>query len=469
MESAWLSKVNWEATGALAPGYEAVSHPVYCRFLGLVTLKPGYGVAFPQQSTQRYLIRTLAGKAFYRKGLRHWRRSCSDASQGMVPRLQIPQPRQVFVAGADCMARVLEVNDIEELRAFHPFWKSLLAKTPRATFFQTLEWLEIYWRHYGQGKKLRVLLIQVEGQILGIVPLVQQVENTKAGPVSVLTFPLDCWGSFFGPLGSDTAATLYAAAQYLAAGRRDWDLLDLRWIDPEVDRGRTVSAMRCHGLSPNDLPWHSAYAVELIGSFGDYLATRSSHFRERLRQARRLAAAEGVFGDRYRPAEGTFNSEQADLTHYENCVEVAARSWQGSSTTGTTLSHPESAAYFRDCFLAASNLGMLDLVSLRRKEEVVAFCYNFHHGGRIQGIRMGYEPGFQRLSLGTVLMAFQIEDSFQRGDSMIDLGTQHAEVKQRWVTRALPARRVCYYSPLSMSAHVLRWGHWWKYPKQPVS
>lgn len=317
-------------------------------------------------------------------------------------------------------------------------------------------------------KKLRVLLIQVDCQILGIVPLVQQTERTKAGRATVLTYPLDCWGTFFGPLGSDLAATLYTTAKYLAAEPREWDLLDLRWINPEVDRGRTVSAMRCHGFQPNDLPWHTAYGVELTGDFDAYLATRSSHFRERLRRASRLAVAEGIRGERYRPLGGTSNAGGANLALYDECVGLAARSWQGDSTTGTTLSHPQATAYFRDCFEAAAQLGMLDLVTLRHQGEAVAFCYNFHHRGEVQGLRMGYAPELKRLSLGSLVMAFQIQDSFERGDHLIDLGTEYPEVKQRWMTRSLLTRRACYYSPLSVPAHVLRWGHWWKYTRQPA-
>lgn len=366
------------------------------------------------------------------------------------------------------MAHVREVNDITELRAYQSFWKGLLAKTPQASFFQTLEWLEIYWRHYGQGKRLRVLLVQVDCQILGIVPLVQQVERTKAGSVTVLTYPLDGWGSFYGPLGSDTAATLYAVAQYLSADRREWDMLDLRWIDPEVDRGRAFSALRCHGLQPADLPWHASYGIELSGDFTGYLANRTPHFRERLRRASHAIMTEGIQGVRYRPIGGTANFGGADLALYEECVSVAARSWQGHSTSGTTLSHPQTAAYFRDCFIAAAQLGMLDLVTLRRQEEVVAFCYNFHHRGRVQGIRMGYVPELQHLGLGTLTMAYQIQDSYLRGDCLIDLGPEHADVKQRWMNRTLPARRVCYYSPLSLPARVLRWGHWWKYARATV-
>ena len=187
------------------------------------------------------------------------------------------------------MAKVIEVNRIEELRSYAYFWNRLFDRTPNATFFQTLDWLETYWRFYGRGKKLRVLLVQVDANIEGILPLVEQVERTKAGQVRVVTYPLDNWAAFYGPIGSQPAATLYAGLQHLAASRGTWDMIDLRWINPDLDRGRTFHAMRCHGMKPMSMPWHTSYAIDLPQDFEAYLSTRSSKVRAMIRRTLRAA------------------------------------------------------------------------------------------------------------------------------------------------------------------------------------
>ncbi len=108
------------------------------------------------------------------------------------------------------MPDVLEVNRIDELAEYRPAWHSLMAKTPGATFFQSLEWLETFWRHNGQGKTLRVLIVSDRGNPIGILPLLVLREKTKVGPVRVLTYPLHDWGSTYGPIGADAATTLAA-------------------------------------------------------------------------------------------------------------------------------------------------------------------------------------------------------------------------------------------------------------------
>ena len=65
------------------------------------------------------------------------------------------------------------------------------------------------------------------------------------GTVRVLTYPLHDWGSFYGPIGPDPGETLERRAwSTWPAARRDWDVLELRWVDAGLDRGETKQAMQ---------------------------------------------------------------------------------------------------------------------------------------------------------------------------------------------------------------------------------
>ena len=57
------------------------------------------------------------------------------------------------------MSTVHEINDVEKLTTHRGTWSELLSVTPEATFFQSLDWLEIYWRHFKADQGLRVLLV----------------------------------------------------------------------------------------------------------------------------------------------------------------------------------------------------------------------------------------------------------------------------------------------------------------------
>ena len=99
------------------------------------------------------------------------------------------------------MVQVREINDIQELGDVRPSWNSLWRQTARATFFQSLDWLECYWRHFGREQRLRALVVY-DGQQrpTGILPLVVRREATRVGTIRVLTYPLHDWG-FTAPSG----------------------------------------------------------------------------------------------------------------------------------------------------------------------------------------------------------------------------------------------------------------------------
>ena len=192
------------------------------------------------------------------------------------------------------MPHVIEINNIEHLEAYRPHWRDLLERTPCANFFQTLEWLEVYWRHYGEQQQLRVLMEIEDGKLVGIVPLTLKSERSRAGRIRFLTYPMDSWGSFYGPIGLNPQRTLTAAFNYLRQRRRDWDVLELRWAG---DFGTTVemteSALADAGMGAYRTEPEVSSVIELGGTWDEYLASRDAKFRENSRRQERTAVRTG--------------------------------------------------------------------------------------------------------------------------------------------------------------------------------
>jgi hypothetical protein len=67
---------------------------------------------------------------------------------------------------------VLEACDLKELEPYAADWNKLLPATPGASYFHAYDWFAAYWRHFGQGQRMRVLLVLDDGRLVGVVPLV---------------------------------------------------------------------------------------------------------------------------------------------------------------------------------------------------------------------------------------------------------------------------------------------------------
>lgn len=358
------------------------------------------------------------------------------------------------------MSQIHEINQIDDLDAHQLCWRSLLQQTRQASFFQSLDWLRCYWRHFGQGQKLRVLIVTSGGAPIGILPLTVIPENTRIGTVRVLTYPLHDWGTFYGPLGPNPAATLTAGLRHIKRTSRDWDLVDLRWVDRVHDGGRTSLAMQMAGLGCLERRWKSSDVIDLRLPWDEYVASRSGKFRNNLRRAERSAdRSGGVTFHRYRPAGAAHGDNDPRWDLFDQCCQVARRSWQGSSQSGTTLCHSAVEAFFRDTHEAAVHAGACDVASLRHDGRMIAFAYNYCWGGNIQGVRIGYDPEYAHLSPGVLLLARMIQDSHARGDQFLDLGPDPADYKSRWRTATLTSYRYAHYAAVSPRGQLLRLKH----------
>ncbi len=353
------------------------------------------------------------------------------------------------------MLKVAEINSIQELAALRTAWNALLEQTAQATFFQSLDWLETYWQFYGQDQRLRALVVESDGQPIGILPLTVATESSRVGPVRMLGYPLAGWGCFYGPIGPRPAETLQAGLWHIRRSPQDWDLLDLRWTDP--DQVDAPVALKRSGFEFESRVWHTAAQVELAGGWDSYWANRTSRWRNNVRRSERKLLERGPLEHlRYRPRGAEFGESNPRWDLYDACVEIARRSWQGSSTTGTTLSHLAVRDYLRAAHASATKAGAVDLNLLMLDGRPVAFAYNYHFRGWVYGVRSGFDETAVQDGAGSVLMAKMIEDSCRRGDRLIDLGPEYLECKRYWITRLRPAHHYTHFRPLGWRAQAIR-------------
>lgn len=361
------------------------------------------------------------------------------------------------------MARVLELRSLDALEGYRLVWHRLWQETRRADFFLTYEWFVTYWRHFGRDKEMRVLLVESEQEIVGIVPLVLITRPASWGQIRTLTYPLDDWGGFYGPVGGMPTATLMAALRHVADSPRDWDILDLRWIDrTRTDGLRTPTAMRQVGMPPIAQPWMEYPLIELAGGWDALQRARpAERRRETERQLRRLKERHDVRLVRHRPAGGRGRQDadpRWDL--FNACVALAEKSWQGKQAEGTTLAHAKTRDFLCDLHGTASQLGCVDMNVLYLDDQPAAYAYNYVHQGRVLGLRMGYDPDRRAQRPGAALIRLMVEDSCRRGDVEIDLGPGRTRFKSDWATQVAVSYRYTYYSE-SFRGRLLRLRRWW--------
>ncbi len=343
------------------------------------------------------------------------------------------------------MSDVIEVNEVGALSDLRSTWEALLAQTPDADFFRTLDWLEVYWKHYGAGQRLRVMVVLEAGEPVGFVPLVVRQQPTKLGRFRVLTYPLDDWGSFYGPIGPDPERLLALGLEYALSTEQGWDYLEIRWADTGSSLDNHVT--RAMGRAGVSRPWRRLHTeipvVCLNGTWNKYWAGRGGSWRSNYRRNEKKVARHGcVEHVRYRPQAAGDADPRWDL--YTECERLAESSWQGDSTSGTTLCHTDIRPFLRDVHEAATRSGCLDLNLLSVDGHNAAFAYNYVYRGYVSSLRLGFDPRFARSGVGTVLTGRILADSFARGDHLYDFLPGSLDAKRRWQTSLKRSYRYSY-------------------------
>ncbi len=358
------------------------------------------------------------------------------------------------------MLTVTEFTDFSDLEGLRGPWRELLSTTRGATFFQHLDWLETYWHHNGDQQRLRVLVVANDDGPFGILPLVVRRRSLGWGTARVLAYPLDDWGTFYGPIGPKPLETLQAGLRHIARTKRDWDFIELGWVASESgDEGRTGAALDAAALPAERRFYNSVAIVDLIGDWHDYLAARPNRFRSKLAAAERKLASRGtVTFVRYRPEPAGAGQADYRWDLYDACVEISRQSWQAGAAEGTTLCHPEVCDFLRDAHAAAVRAGCCDLNLLYVDDRPAAFMYCYTYRGRVFGLRRGFNAAVARDGLGTVLCARMLADGFERGDREVDMGASYLESKRVWMTRLVPCDRYTHFPSLALKAQVARVG-----------
>ncbi|WP_164102106.1 GNAT family N-acetyltransferase [Candidatus Laterigemmans baculatus] len=352
---------------------------------------------------------------------------------------------------------VSRVTNLEDLQPYRETWNELARVTAGAQFFQSFDWFECYWRHYGGGQQMEVLLVLDGSKLLGIVPLVIRTENRRVGSVRVLTFPLDDWGSFFSPVTPHPDATMAAAIDHLARQPKRWDILSWRWLAPHSPASQAIAdSMRANRMKLFRSTRCTTAVIDLPQTCEEYHASRSGKFRNNWKRWRRRVEATGEMRyEKFRPRHDPTATSDPRWDLYDACEEIASRSWQGSSSTGTTLSHASVRPFLRDVHRAAAALGAVDLNLLYLDDQPVAFEYGYWWQGYKTSLRFGYDQSASKSGIGNLLWIEAIQASIDAGDHTFDMGPGSLEYKTQYLTRTCDCETLDYFRPLAPKAQLI--------------
>ena len=280
----------------------------------------------------------------------------------------------------------------------------------RANAFVSPEWARSWLAVYGERARPAIAVSRGPGgEVRGVMPMVR----VRSGAASVVRFAGYNLGDVFHPacaagdddeVAADCLAAL-AAESGFGAALLDYVPSDASWPAAAARAGDLALG---RPYRDDVLPW-----VDLAGaSWEDYLASRSRNLRSQVRRKTKALVRDHDAVFRLADEE-TLEADLAAL------AELHERRWQGRGGSGAL---GEAPLRFHSGFAAAAlSRGWLRLWILELRGEPAAALYGWRLGDRYSYYQAGFDPEYERESVGLVLLARTIQVAAEEDAPVYDL------------------------------------------------
>lgn len=311
---------------------------------------------------------------------------------------------------------------VEDARGFASLkgeWRELYDASPRATPFQSWEWLYSWWESYGEGRGLRLIVVRSdEGLLVGVLPLMVERRQGVRRLLLVGTRQTD----YLDAVVREGWEEEVSEAAFRALSRvGSWHVADFQEVRPEaalwevVGRWEVPQTRLRHGMCP----------VVEIGPWEETVASLSKNHRHSVRKAVRRAEADGL-------VRGMVGPEEVDRAT-RALAEMLREQWRGHPLTGE-----EHFSRRYEDFLAASARrmtegGMGGISEFRRDGEPVLSTFVLFGrdfvGTYVMSVKAGADKRYQ---WGSLYIWDAMDLGRDRGLRRLDLLRGLEPYKLRW-------------------------------------
>jgi CelD/BcsL family acetyltransferase involved in cellulose biosynthesis len=344
--------------------------------------------------------------------------------------------------------QVQEIENADEFDGLRGEWNALLEGSAAHGVFLTWEWLRTWWKHLSERRKLSVLAIRREGQLVGLAPLAVRPAAIKR------LFPFRCLEF----LGSGTAGSDYldlivqrgseeeVLDALLPCLRRANRMLEFGQLKPGAQAIRLARYLERRG-------WRSATAkvgtcplIDLQSptlqsqTWTSYLASLSSEHRYNVR--RKMKSLAKQFEVTFERVE---TQEQLGPA-LRVLIDLHKKRWRerGASDAFHTASHE---AFHQEFTSLALERGWLRLGVLRLNGQPASAIYALRYGSSFSFYQSGFDPEYARHSVGLVAMAFSIQSAIEEGAEEYDFLHGTEAYKFHWANGSRDLERIQLYPP----------------------
>ena len=322
---------------------------------------------------------------------------------------------------------VSEVDQFDEFQALEGEWNDILSRSPTDIPFLRHEWLCLWWKHFGSGRRLAVLLARKDSRLRAALPLMETKISTLVGPFVILQSLTNFHSYRFNLIcekGESNAAA--ALGSYLGRRPHAWHLVRLEEVPEDAPAVVPfLEAARAEGFSTEVWQGPESPYLTLHGGYRDYSETLGRAMRAGLHKKERKLRELGAVDFQYasRP------SEVGEVL--EKGLAIEGSGWKDRAGS-SIISNPALTAFYREWAALAAARGWLRLSLLSVNGMAAAFDYSVLYEGHYYALKIGYDPRWSKFSVGQILKAEILRRCFESGIREYDFLGVMSQAKSDW-------------------------------------
>jgi CelD/BcsL family acetyltransferase involved in cellulose biosynthesis len=301
---------------------------------------------------------------------------------------------------------------VDSLDSLQGDWTRLAAAS--GNLFASWEWNELWWRHYGRGRTLRLAVSRrADEEIDAIVPLFVWSRR----PLRILRLIGHGHGDLLGPVCRHDDAETAAEVLRLALAGEPYDVFVGDWVAADRDWA---------GILGGRVVRRTGYPILRFAepSWGEFLTSQSTRFRKSVRYARNRLERNHEVSYRY-----------ADAATLERDLDTAFRLHRARfGEHAGCLFCGDHEAFQREFAALALERGWLRLLLLEADGTPVCCEYGFFFQDAYFAYQGGRDPAWDRESVGFLLEVESIRRTLEEGAAEYRFLGGEEEYKYRYPT-----------------------------------
>lgn len=273
-------------------------------------------------------------------------------------------------------------------------WNELLDKLPHRDISYSFQWHNNWVRSFTAGKKLRVIVIEKDDQLLSILPLYEEKIHFSNIQLNVLKSLTNAESNRFDMLADDKSGELFAKSVSAAFASGKQQVMVLDHVPANSYIMKSISDV-CDNMKWNyTVSDHSTnYLVKPANSFSDYYNSLDGKFRKNVNAAYRKAQSRGGLTLKY-----LTNSDELD-GFLARGFALEASGWKGKKGTAIE-SNSVTKRFYEGIAKDFQRRGEFKAFLLENNGDDLAFYYCIAGYGVVRALKIGVNEKLKHLAPG---------------------------------------------------------------------